>query len=152
MTTQLLLVQALNGLQFGVLLFLVAAIFAIGAQGWAALPQIVVGARIPSEELGFAVLLGALAFAGGGGGQNLVQANWIRDKGFGMGVYIPRIVSPITGEEVAVPATGSMLRQDEENLRRFRGWWAVANKEQLVTFCRSDSMTGQTVVMDCGRL
>src|SRR3954468_2078559 len=24
--------------------------------------------------------------------------------------------------------------------------------EQLITFCRSDSMTGQTVVMDCGRL
>jgi 3-oxoacyl-[acyl-carrier protein] reductase len=23
--------------------------------------------------------------------------------------------------------------------------------EQLVTFCRSDSVTGQTVVMDCGR-
>ena len=23
--------------------------------------------------------------------------------------------------------------------------------EQLVIFCRSDSMTGQTVVMDCGR-
>jgi 3-oxoacyl-[acyl-carrier protein] reductase len=31
----------------------------------------------------------------------------------------------------------------------------VVNKddvaEQLVTFCRSDSVTGQTVVMDCGR-
>jgi hypothetical protein len=27
-----------------------------------------------------------------------------------------------------------MMRQDEENLRRFRGWWAVANKEQLVSF------------------
>ena len=51
-----------------------------------------------------------------------------------MGVYIPRIVSPITGEEVAAPATGSMVRQDEENLRRFRGWWKVANKEQLVSF------------------
>jgi hypothetical protein len=51
-----------------------------------------------------------------------------------MGIYIPRIVSPITGEEVAAPATGSMLRQDEENLRRWRGWWAAANKEQLVTF------------------
>jgi 3-oxoacyl-[acyl-carrier protein] reductase len=24
--------------------------------------------------------------------------------------------------------------------------------EQIVTFCRSDSMTGQTVVMDCGRM
>jgi hypothetical protein len=35
---------------------------------------------------------------------------------------------------VAAPATGSMMRQDAENLRRFRGWWAVANKEQLVSF------------------
>ena len=51
-----------------------------------------------------------------------------------MGVYIPRIVSPITGEEAAAPATGSMMRQDAENLRRFKGWWAVANKEQLVSF------------------
>jgi hypothetical protein len=51
-----------------------------------------------------------------------------------MGVYIPRIVSPITGEETAAPTTGSMMRQDEENLRRFRGWWSVANREQLVSF------------------
>jgi hypothetical protein len=27
-----------------------------------------------------------------------------------------------------------MVRQDEENLRRFRAWWAVANKEQFVSF------------------
>ena len=27
-----------------------------------------------------------------------------------------------------------MVRQDAENLRRFHGWWAVANKEQLVSF------------------
>jgi hypothetical protein len=51
-----------------------------------------------------------------------------------MGVYIPRIVSPITGEEAAAPATGSMVRQDAANLRRFHGWWIVANKEQLVSF------------------
>ena len=36
-------------------------------------------------ELGFALLFGAIAFAGAGGGQNLCQSNWIRDKGFGMG-------------------------------------------------------------------
>jgi hypothetical protein len=51
-----------------------------------------------------------------------------------MGAYIPRIASPITGEEVAAPATGSMVRQDEENLRRWREWWRVANIEHLVTF------------------
>ena len=27
-----------------------------------------------------------------------------------------------------------MVRQDEENIRRFQGWWKVANKEQLVSF------------------
>ena len=55
-----------------VLLFLVGAVFAIGAEAWADLPQVVTNPGIPAAELGFAVLLGALAFAGAGGGQNLV--------------------------------------------------------------------------------
>jgi hypothetical protein len=78
--------------------------------------------------------LSGLIFAGAGGANNLVQSNWIRDKGFGMGAYIPRIVSPITGEEVAAPATGSMIRQDETNISRFRRWWRLANIEQFTTF------------------
>ena len=49
---------------------------------------------IPAAELGFALLLGALAFAGAGGGQNLVQSNWIRDKGFGMGELRPAAGQP----------------------------------------------------------
>ncbi len=85
------------------LLFLVAAIFAIGASTWRDVPQVITQPRIPVEELGFAVLLGALAFAGGGGGQNLVQATWIRDKGFGMGSYVPRLFSQFTGLTDAVP-------------------------------------------------
>jgi hypothetical protein len=79
-------------------------------------------------------MLSGLVFAGAGGCNNLAQSNWIRDKGFGMGVYIPKIVSPITGEETAAPATGVMVRQDPENLRRFRIWWSRANVEQLVSF------------------
>ena len=73
-------------------------------------------------------------FAGAGGANNLVQSNWIREKGFGMGKYVPRIESPLTGEPEPAPTTGSMMRQDEENLKRFNGWWKVANKEQLVSF------------------
>lgn len=87
-----------------------------------------------SETVTAAVLLGALAFAGGGGANNLTIANWIRDKGVGMGSYIPRIVSPVTGEEESAPSTGYFFPQDEENLRRFRGWWRVANVEQFLTF------------------
>ena len=116
------------------LLFVVAAFFAIGASAWSDLPQVVTSARIPSAELGFAVLLGALAFAGGGGGQNLVQANWIRDKGFGMGTYVPRLVSPITGQPEAKPSTGYIFEPTQENMGRWRGWWRFANIEQLSTF------------------
>jgi hypothetical protein len=115
-------------------LFAVAAVVAIGASAWSDLPQVVTQPRIPAAELGFALLLGALAFAGGGGGQNLVQSNWIRDKGFGMGSYVPRLVSPVTGRPEAAPSTGYVFVPTPQNLRRWRGWWRFANTEQLTTF------------------
>ena len=86
------------------------------------------------DGLSIALLLGALAFAGAGGANNLVQSNYIRDKGMGMGKHIPHIVSPITGEEEADAATGYTFTLNEENMRRWRGWWSVANKEQFITF------------------
>jgi Amino acid permease len=117
-----------------VLLFVVGAIFAVSAQAWRDLPQIVTEARFPVDVLGFAVLLGGLAFAGAGGGQNLVQSNWIRDKGFGMGTYVPRLVSPITGKPEAEPSTGFVFEPSEKNMDRWKGWWKFANLEQLFTF------------------
>ncbi|WP_250034193.1 Nramp family divalent metal transporter [Paractinoplanes maris] len=114
--------------------FVIAAIFAVGAAAWSDLPQVVTQPRLPIDELGFALLLGALAFAGAGGGQNLVQSNWIRDKGYGMGTYVPRLVSPVTGQPEAEPSTGYAFEPTSENLRRWRGWWKFANIEQLTTF------------------
>ena len=114
-------------------LFIVGTIFAVGAAAWSDVPQIVTRPRIP-VELGWALLLGALAFAGAGGGQNLVQSNWIRDKGFGMGEYVPRLVSPVTGQPEAAPSTGYVFEPTPENMRRWRGWWKFANTEQLTTF------------------
>nr|BFE84133.1 hypothetical protein GCM10020093_067340 [Planobispora longispora] len=89
--------------------------------------------QVPAQ-LGAALVLGAMAFAGAGGGQNLVQSNWIRDKNMGMGARIPRLVSPVTGEDQAAPATGYTFEPDEANLARWRRWWRVANIEQLVSF------------------
>src|SRR5688572_24154036 len=116
-----------------VTLFVIGAIFAVGASAWGDAPQIVTRPEIPME-LGFALLLGALAFAGAGGGQNLVQSNWIRDKGFGMGKYVPRLVSPITGQPEAAPSTGYVFEPTKENLARWKGWWKFANLEQIFTF------------------
>jgi hypothetical protein len=114
----------------------VAIVAAIGPSAWGDLSSMVTEfGQLPDRNVvPISLILSGLVFAGAGGVNNLVQSNWIRDKGFGMGIYIPRIVSPITGEEVAAPATGSMVRQDEANIGRFHGWWKVANTEQLVSF------------------
>jgi uncharacterized protein YhhL (DUF1145 family) len=112
----------------------VAIVAAITAEAWGALPDAVTGfGRLP-KGLPVALLLPALAFAGAGGGQNLVQSNWIRDKRYGMGIHIPRLASPVTGEPEAAPGTGYTFRDTDENLRRWRGWWKVSNQEQLVSF------------------
>jgi hypothetical protein len=116
-----------------VLLIAVGALVAIGP-AWADTPQIVTRPGFPVAELGFALLMGALAFAGAGGGQNLVQSNWIRDKGFGMGHYLPKIVSPLTGEAEARGRVGFVFPPTEQNLTHWRGWWRFANREQLLTF------------------
>jgi hypothetical protein len=109
----------------------------IGIDGYAALGRgfVEVG-EIPDAigSIGAATLLGAIAFAGAGGSLNLVQSNWVRDKNLGMGARLPRIVSPLTGEEMAAPTTGYFFRRDDENLRRWRGWWKVADREQFLTF------------------
>lgn len=81
-----------------------------------------------------AVFFSALVYAGSGGLGNLTVSNWVRDKNWGMGAYIPRLVSPITGVEVAAPALGHFFPLDDENLRRFRRWWRLGNLEQLLTF------------------
>ena len=87
-----------------------------------------------SEAVTAAALAGAIAFAGSGGCGNLAVSNWVRDKGMGMGHYIPHIVSPLTGEKEAVPSTGNAFPPTPENLARWKQWWRVANTEQAVTF------------------
>jgi hypothetical protein len=116
------------------LLIVVAVVFAISADAWQELPRAAVNPEFPTE-LGFALMLSALVFAGAGGGQNLCQSNWIRDKGFGMGAYVPRLVSPVTGQPEAAPSdAGFVFEPDDENMSRWRRWWKVANTEQAVTF------------------
>lgn len=79
-------------------------------------------------------LLGALAFAGAGGTMNLAQANYIKDKGYAMGVHIGRLTSPFTGNEEAVSETGFHFRPTHENLSRWRQWWRAACWEHFVSF------------------
>jgi hypothetical protein len=119
-----------------------AIAFAIQADTWRALPAaLTVDARFPTE-LSFAFLVGAIAFAGAGGGQNLCQSNWIRDKGFGMGRYVPRLVSPVTGVEEAAPTGVTYLFEpNAANMARWRRWWRFANVEQALAFVLTTVIT-----------
>jgi hypothetical protein len=118
-----------------VVLMVMAMWLAIHPDSWRALPGgFSTGARLPTE-LGFALLMAASAFAGAGGGQNLCQSNYIRDKGFGMGRYVPRLVSPVTGNEEAAPASATFIFEPTAaNMANWRRWWRFANVEQLLTF------------------
>jgi hypothetical protein len=130
-------VEKLEFLKVGAVLVLLAvALFAaISATAYRDTSEIVTTFGTFPSEIPIAILVGALAASGAGGANNLVQSNWIRDKGFGMGRYVPRIVSPITGKEEAAPGSERFaFPQDEPNLGRWRTWWKRANVEQFVSF------------------
>ena len=80
------------------------------------------------------LLLGAIAFAGAGGSMNLAQSDFVRDKGYGMGRFIGRITSPLTGEDEVVADIGYHFEQTEENLGRWKAWWRAANLEHVISF------------------
>ena len=122
-----------------ILAFIALAIFiATDLSAWTGVvteaPQGIANLPTYWQEIGAISILAAVSFAGAGGANNLCQSNYVRDKGMGMGIHIPNIVSPITGEEVAAPSIGYMPPDTEENRRRFKGWWKVANQEHLITF------------------
>ena len=89
--------------------------------------------HIPAE-MELTLFLGALAFAGAGGTMNLVQSDYVRDKGYAMGAYVSRLTSPLTGKEEVVDDIGYHFEPNDENMRRWRGWWKAANREHFVTF------------------
>lgn len=86
------------------------------------------------EGIPFATLAGAVAFAGAGGTGVLMASNYIRDKGMGMGVHIPRITSPITGSQEPGTNIGHFFPPTDDNVRRWRSWWKLANLDQFLTF------------------
>lgn len=82
----------------------------------------------------FPTLVLAVAYAGSGGCLLLGQSLWVRDKGFGMGIFQGRVAG-IRGNNEPLNSTG--LAVDASNatmLRRFLGWMRLAERELLATF------------------
>lgn len=163
-TVQMVLVTAIVGVVIVLAVCLVEADM-LGElfQGAARIGHMPDGVALP-------VLLGALAFAGAGGALNLAQSNYIRDKGYGMGRWIGRITSPLTGKKEDDTLVGAVFEGTDQDLSRWRVWWRRANTEHglsffllclvsLVLFClvahallgiRPDSVQSMSFIRDQG--
>jgi len=77
-------------------------------------------------------VLGAFAgFAGGGGLSNAAYANYVRDKGWGMGQRVGAIPSAIGGKKISLSHLGKVFPLTRENLERWKGWWRYILVDQL---------------------
>jgi hypothetical protein len=130
-------VERVEVIKVGLTLFFLAVvvIFVISLSTWGeGATETVTGfGQIPAG-ITFTLLLSAIGAAGAGGVHNLVLSNWIRDKRYGMGAHVPRLISPITGQEEAAGGDRYTFPTDEANLGRWRVWWKRANLEHAATF------------------
>ncbi|MCI2424194.1 Nramp family divalent metal transporter [Saccharopolyspora sp. K220] len=84
----------------------------------------------------FPILVGAIAFAGPSGMQQMWYTLHLRDKGAGMGAHIPRIRGlRHADEEEAMPSRGFMFDTDDpDELRKWKGWRRWVTFDALLLF------------------
>src|SRR3989344_1548045 len=107
-------------------MLLLAAILAKGID-WLALARGLGGqgegyAFLPMS-IPLASFLAAFAYSGSGGNLNLAQSYYIREKGYGMGQFMGRITSVITGKAEKWRLTGMKCDGTAEDVSRFKRWW-----------------------------
>jgi hypothetical protein len=87
-------------------------------------------------ETWFPILVGSIAFAGPSGMQQMWYTLWLRDKGAGMGVHIPRIRGLIHAEEEeTMPSRGYMFDTDNpDEMRKWKGWRRWVMYDALLLF------------------
>jgi hypothetical protein len=76
-------------------------------------------------------VLGAFAgYAGGGGLSNSTYSNFVRDKGWGMGSQVGAIASAVGGHHISLSHIGNVFVINDENLRKWKGWWKYILTDQ----------------------
>ena len=84
----------------------------------------------------FPILVGSIAFAGPSGMQQMWYTLWLRDKGAGMGVHMPRVRGLLhAGEEETIPDSGSMFDTDDpEEMRKWNNWRKWVRYDAILLF------------------
>jgi hypothetical protein len=84
----------------------------------------------------FPILVGSIAFAGPSGMQQMWYTLWLRDKGAGMGVHMPRVRGLLhAGEEETIPSAGSMFDTDDpDEMRKWNNWRKWVRYDAILLF------------------
>jgi hypothetical protein len=84
----------------------------------------------------FPIIVGSIAFAGPSGMQQMWYTLWLRDKGAGMGVHMPRVRGLLhAGEEETIPAAGSMFDVDDpDEMRKWKDWNKWVRYDAILLF------------------
>jgi hypothetical protein len=87
-------------------------------------------------EAWFPLIVGAIAFAGPSGMQQMWYTLWLRDKGAGMGIHMPRVRGLLhAGEEETIPDTGSMFDVDDpEEWSKWQAWRKWVRVDAVLLF------------------
>jgi hypothetical protein len=84
----------------------------------------------------FPIIVGSIAFAGPSGMQQMWYTLWLRDKGAGMGVHMPRVRGLLhAGEEETIPDSGSMFDVDDpDEMRKWQDWRKWVRYDAILLF------------------
>jgi len=136
------LLESVLSILIGVLV-LGTAVIASVVGTWADLASTITGmfafGYLPEEALTaawFPVVVGAIAFAGPSGMQQMWYTLHLRDKGAGMGAHIPKLRGlRHSGDEEIMPSRGFMFDTDDaDEMRKWKGWRRWVTFDALLLF------------------
>lgn len=121
-------------------IFILTVIMATSTD-WVSLLQGLVGRGMDYNwlptGLAMATFFAAFAYSGAGGNLNLTQSIYIKEKGYGMGKYAPKIAGLFKGgklEQQQIKLSGTDFTIDETSINRFQTWWRRISWEHFLVF------------------
>lgn len=124
----------------GVPLVLLLAILLSAKADWMALASGLVGRgdgyTFFPEGLAIATFLAAFAYSGAGGNLNLTQSIYVKEKGYGMGVYAMKLSGLFhkKGDHEEVRLEGVNFDDTPQARERFLVWWRRISVEHAIVF------------------
>jgi hypothetical protein len=133
-TTEALVVVITLGLIF-------IALTLSDAATWAELGRGALNIGFKDPDMHGYAFFSAIVFAGAGGTANLFYCFYLRDKGWGMGTHLPKVINPLRQREERAVECGFRFDDTLENKKRWLVWFRHLTYDQVLFFWFLNSFT-----------